>query len=88
MAEGASRHAPAIHHRNAAPRISRNRRVRADPYITSRITTYEYRILKTNAPAVTEEQLNEFGSEGWQLQCILPWSDMFYYYFIRKIRQN
>lgn len=44
---------------------------------------YEYKILETDTPTATVEQLNEFGENGWQLQTILPWKGRFLYYFVR-----
>ncbi len=44
---------------------------------------YEYRILKTDTPEVSEKQLNEFGANRWMLQCVVQWNGYYYYYFIR-----
>jgi hypothetical protein len=45
---------------------------------------YEYRILETNAPTASEQQLtNDFGSSGWLLVQIVHWQSKWYYYFAR-----
>ena len=44
---------------------------------------YEYRILKTDHPTASENQLNEFGGAGWELITIIHWGDEWYYYFKR-----
>ena len=46
--------------------------------------TYEYKILKTENPNASEEQLNnDFGRKGWLLVQILEWDGEYYYYFAR-----
>jgi len=44
---------------------------------------YENKILKTEAPIASEEQLNEFGADGWELTTIVFWDGNWYYYFKR-----
>ena len=44
---------------------------------------YEYKILATDAPTASEEQLNDYGKEGWQLATIVFWSNKWYYYLQR-----
>lgn len=44
---------------------------------------YEYRIMSTDKPTATEEQLNELGKLGWVLLTIYPWEGKHYYYFYR-----
>jgi len=49
---------------------------------------YEYKILRTESPTASEEQLDGFGSEGWELCTIIPWMRAFYYYFKRLKTQS
>jgi len=46
----------------------------------------ENKILQTNQPTASEEQLNEFGLEGWKLVTIIEWDNTWYYYFIRFVK--
>lgn len=46
---------------------------------------YEYKILNTEHPTCSVEQLNNFGNDGWKLITIYEWSGKWYYYFIREI---
>lgn len=48
---------------------------------------WEYKILVTENPTASEEQLNEMGKGNWSLVCIVPWSSSWYYYFQRE-REN
>ena len=49
---------------------------------------YEYKILITDEPTASEEQLAEYGEERWGLLFILPWQGKFYYYFSRDKINN
>ena len=44
---------------------------------------YEYKVLEAMAPVAGNQQLNEFGAEGWQLQSVYFWESTWYYVFIR-----
>ena len=44
---------------------------------------YENKILQTDEPTASEQQLNDFGNEGWELIAIVPWEGKWYYYFKR-----
>ena len=46
---------------------------------------YIYKILVTDTPEASEEQLNGFGKEGWMLSNILFWNGKYYYYFIKVV---
>lgn len=46
---------------------------------------FEYKILSADTPTATEEQLNEFGKDGWQLIQILDVPDHgWHMWFIRE----
>jgi len=46
---------------------------------------YEHKILETAAPKASEEQLDKYSEEGWDLFHIQVWEGKFYYYF-RKMK--
>lgn len=45
---------------------------------------FEYKILETEEPTASEDQLCGFGNDGWELITILEWQGKFYYYFKRN----
>lgn len=44
---------------------------------------YEYRILETKTPTATEDQLNRYAEQGWELVTIVGWEGEWFYYFKR-----
>lgn len=49
---------------------------------------YEYRIMAANKPLAPEEQLNEFGNEGWRLvQIVKLGRNKWAYCFLRDVKE-
>ena len=43
----------------------------------------KYKIMESTTPA-NEEQLNELGADGWDLQEILNFNNKLYYHFVQQ----
>ena len=46
---------------------------------------FEYKIMTTDQPTATEEQLNGYGKDGWELVPIFRYDYLWYYYFKRMV---
>ena len=45
----------------------------------------KYKILQTDKPEASEDQLNEQGMAGWALVAIVCWQEKWYYYFMQDL---